>query len=89
DIFPNLPEFDEDTWFNDAIETNIRGRKDSHEGLLSKFTIFEDEYFWRQDRNKEDTDWFKFQEAVKAHERLALSKLDSTFKQLGVDIRNI
>jgi len=87
-IFPALPEFSEESWLDDAIKTDIKGRKDSHEGILSKFTIFEDQYFWREDRNKKETDWFKFQEAVKAHERFSLTQLDDTFKQLGVDIHN-
>jgi len=86
EIFKALPEFAEDSWLNNAVATDIKGRKDSHQGVLSKFTLFEDQYFWRQDRNKRDTDWFKFQEAVKAHERFALSQLGGIFQQLGVDI---
>jgi len=85
-MFSTLPEFAEDSWLDDAVKTDIRGREDSHEGIKSKFTIFEDQYFWREDRNKKDTDWYKFQQAVKAHERFAMTRLDATFKQLGVDI---
>ncbi|PJA33214.1 MAG: hypothetical protein CO187_02295 [Zetaproteobacteria bacterium CG_4_9_14_3_um_filter_53_7] len=89
DMFTSLPKFDEETWFDDAIKTVIRGREDSHEGFLSKLTIFEDKYYWRDDRIREDTNWFRFQEAIKAHERLALNKLAPIFKQLDVDIHNV
>jgi len=84
-----LPKYDEGTWFNDAVTTKVRGLRDSKEGLLAKFTIFDDEHFWREDRNKESTKWYKFQEAVKEHERAGLNLLSPIFKQLGVDLKKL
>ena len=81
-----LPEFDERKWFDEAIKTKVRGMKDSHEGLKEKLTIFKDEYYWHDEDNKENTNWFRFQEAVKDHQRASVKLLSSTFKKMGVDL---
>ena len=82
-----LPPYDEDDWFNKAINQDVRGLKDSHDGILAKFTIFKDQYWWKEDVNKEDTPWFKFQEAVKEHQSLALGPVNKKCKTMGIDIR--
>ncbi|MEA1935615.1 MAG: DUF6765 family protein [Thermodesulfobacteriota bacterium] len=81
-----LGEFDEDDWFEDAIETKVRGLKDSKKGLASTFIIMRDKYFWREDVDKEKTDWFRFQESVKAHQALAMEYLKTTFDKMGIDL---
>jgi hypothetical protein len=81
-----LPEFNERKWFDEAIKTNVRGMRDSHEGLKEKLTIFQDEYYWYDDNKKEQTDWYKFQEAVKEHQRSAIKLLSPRFKTMGVDL---
>ncbi len=81
-----LDDFDEQRWFDHAVETDIRGLRDSHDGILSKFAVFKDHYYWRDERNREDTDWFRFQEAVKEHERLSLRLLSPVFAKMGVDL---
>ena len=40
---PWLSEFDEKSWFDEAIDTKVRGLKDSHHGLLARFTFFKDD----------------------------------------------
>jgi len=82
-----LPRYDEDDWFNEAIEQKVRWFKDSQDGILAKFTIFKDQYWWKEDVNKEDTHWFKFQEAVKEHQALALGPVDEKCKTMGINIR--
>ncbi|MCD6362049.1 MAG: hypothetical protein J7M38_14425, partial [Armatimonadetes bacterium] len=81
-----LGKFDEDDWFEDAIETEVRGLKDSKKGLASTFTIMRDKYFWQEDVDKEKTDWFRFQEAVKAHQALAMEYLKTTFDKMDIDL---
>jgi len=81
-----LPEYEEREWFDAAVETKVRGGKDSHEGIKAKFTLFEDEYYWRGELDKEQTHWYKFQEAVKEHEKFALKLLCPTFKKMGIDL---
>lgn len=80
------PEFDEKDWFDKAIITKVHGLKDSDDGILSKFTIFQDDYYWREDMNKEETDWYRFQEAVKQHERLGIKLLSPIFNKMGYDL---
>jgi len=81
-----LPDFDEKIWFKEAIRTDVNLLPDSDEGLLSNFTLFKDDQFWRDDDRYEDTDWFRFQEAVKAHEKYTLKKLKPTFKRMGISL---
>jgi hypothetical protein len=86
-LAPWLPkEFDESAWFDDAIETDVIGLHDSEDGSLSRFTIFKDKYYWREDREKEKTDWYRFQTAVKDHERFAIKLLSPLFDQIGLDL---
>ena len=83
---PWLSEFDEKSWFDEAIDTKVRGLKDSHHGLLARFTFFKDEYFWKESSDKTDTNWYKFQEAVKEHQSFALKVLSKTFNKMGINI---
>ena len=84
-LAPWLPKtFDESKWFNDAIETNVEGLR----SILSSFTVFRDKYFWRKDRNREETNWYRFQAAVKDHERYAIKLLSPLFAQIGVRLKD-
>ena len=85
-VVPWLLDFDEATWFNEAIETEVKGFRDSKSGVLANFTVFEDKYRWKQDLNKETTHWYNFQRSVKQHERFALALLSPLFDQIGVDL---
>jgi len=44
-------------------------------------------YKWREGVNPENTDWYRFQEAVKAHQQLAMTLIEPLFKRMGVDLR--
>ncbi len=79
-------EFDERIWFDAAIDEKIHGMKDSLEGLPAKFTIFRDEYFWHDEENRENTDWYRFSEAVKEHEQFAIKVLTPTFRKIGINL---
>lgn len=79
-------EFDENLWFNQAIKTDVKGLPDSKEGMLSLFTVFKDDYYWKEDKASEDTNWYKFQEAVKEHEKFALKLLQPTFTKMGINL---
>ena len=86
---PWLKNFNEADWFNDAIETEVRGLRDSKEGIRAMFTIFKDKYHWRDGKNKDRYQWYKFQEAVKEHERFAIGLLRDRFNNMGLDIASI
>jgi len=82
----DLATFNDRDWFDEAIETDVQGLEDSHEGLMSKITLFEDKYYWKEGVNKEETDWFKFQEAVKEHERVGLKLLGPIFARMKIEL---
>jgi hypothetical protein len=71
-----LGTFDETQWFDAAIQKNgiewVRHRS----------------CCWRETVEKEKTDWFLFQESVKAHQRLAMGYLEGIFEKMGVDLHN-
>lgn len=75
-LAPWLGTFDETRWFNEAIQKNgiewVRHRS----------------CCWRETVEKEKTDWFLFQESVKAHQTLAMGYLESIFKKMGVDLHH-
>ncbi len=79
-------DYDELRWFNQAIKTAVHGAKDSYKGILARFTLFQDEYFWRKDVEKEKTHWYRFQEAVKEQEKVAVKLLLPTFAKMGIDL---
>lgn len=89
DILPEFTDFDERDWFDAAIETNVRGIEDSDEGITSALTIFRDQYFWKVDDAHLDTHWFRFQEAVKDHERFGIELLSPIFKQMDIQLADI
>ena len=82
-----LPRYDEDIWFDEAIERKVNLCVDPQDGVWSKFILFKDEYFWREDVDKEDTHWFRFQVAVKDHQAFALDPINDECKKMGFDIR--
>jgi len=54
--------------------------------VASTFCFMRDKYFWRENVDKEKTDWFRFREAVKAHQTLAMEYLKTTFDKMGIDL---
>lgn len=83
---PWLGDFDERTWIEAAMIKNIHGLEDPGDGILSAFTLFKDEFFWREDVCKEETDWYRFQESIKAHQRLAIERINPLFQKIGIDL---
>jgi hypothetical protein len=83
------PDFKETYWFNKAIDTKVRGLKDPHKGLLAEVRFFKDEYTWKRDQDWKETDWYNFQRAVKAHERLGLKLLSPAFHKMGYDLAEV
>lgn len=75
-------------WFEESIEQDVVGLKDSTNKLLSQFTIFKDEYWWKEGIKKEDTNWFRFQEAIKEYQAYVLVSINNICKHMGIDIRS-
>jgi hypothetical protein len=78
--------FDDRAWFDAAVDTETQGLEDSHEGIWSALTLFEDKYFWKEGVDREDTHWYRFQEAVKEHEREGIKLLSPLFRRMGINL---
>lgn len=83
------PDFDEEEWFEAAVGRNVRIRPDKHQGWRSYLTLFRDRYFWKDKIDKEQSHWYKFQEAVKAHERFGIKLLSPVFDKMGFDLAKV
>lgn len=83
-VAPWLLHYNKHYWFDIAIEQKVKGLKDFRYEIISKFTIFKDSYTWKDGT---DNHWFKFQEAVKAHQKEVLPAVNDIFKLMGVDIK--
>ena len=76
-----LPEYDPHSWFKNAVETSVKGLPDK---FLPTLTIFEDHYQWKD--NWQNSDWYLFQEAVKAHQAFCMNELSPLFEQMNVKL---
>jgi hypothetical protein len=81
---PALPEYDEWEWFNSAIESKVIGLRDNSIPQIT--TIFKDKYSWKKSIKKQATHWYKFQEAVKEHEKFGVKLLSPVFKKMDVNL---
>lgn len=84
-----FPEFDEEEWFDAAIDTEVRGLKDNPDGILHGFTIFKDRHYWKEGVRHEDSHWYRFQQAVKEHERFGIMQLSPIFKTMGYNLAKV
>ncbi len=75
-LAPWLRNFDKDKWQNDAME-----------GSLLELVTDRCWYAWKEEIDLETTDWYKFQEAVKEHQVLAMQNLEPIFSGMGIDLR--
>jgi hypothetical protein len=83
-----LPEYDEYDWFEEAINEKIRGLRDRSDQFLTRYDPFTDVYTWKKPRKYKETNWYKFQEAVKNHQNTAWEILeDKVFAKL--DLRDM
>ncbi len=80
-LVPWFPEYDPNGWFDEAVDTEVRGLEDS---LPPELILFKDRYYWKA--GWEDSDWYKFQEAVKAHQAMCMKELQPVFDQMRVDL---
>ena len=76
----NYKDYNKAEWFNDAIETQVDGKTAGTSGVKL-------DYFWKDDYSK--SNWFQFQEAVKAHHTVALKVFGPTFGAMEIDIASV
>lgn len=66
-----LSEYDPDLWFDEAVNEEVRGLRDRSDMSLTRYDPLCDHYTWKNRQSFQATDWYKFQEAVKAHQNEA------------------
>ncbi|MFC1884546.1 DUF6765 family protein [Thermodesulfobacteriota bacterium] len=71
-----IPEYDEYAWFEEAVNENVRGLRDKSDSFLSRWDPLTDIYTWRKPRKYKETNWYKFQEAVKLNQNTTWDLLD-------------
>lgn len=82
DLCPWLPDYHPHAWRDEAIIVDIRGLPDD---LWPSCPLLKDRCRWRNER-PETTHWWRFQEAVKAHQAFCMERLVPIFTQMGVDL---
>ena len=88
DLAPWLGEFNEEEWFDGAIDTEVKGLEDKKKGIGTVYCVFRDRYFWREDADREETHWFRFQESVKEHQSRAMELLKPVFDGMGLNLHD-
>lgn len=73
-----IPAYDADGWFDAAVNEDVRGWRDRLEGMLAPLDPFPDTYSWKDRDGYQQTDWWRFQEAVKDHQNEAWEILSQT-----------
>ena len=87
-----MPLYDQWDWFEEAINEEVRFLNDRKQHLPAadkffegRLNFFPDFYTWRDQTAYQNTDWFRFQEAVKAHQKATLAHLAAG----GLDIEQL
>jgi len=85
-----IPPYDPDLWMDEAINEQIHGLRDRSDFILACLDPWPDTYTWK-DRAAaayRRTPWYRFQEAVKAHQNESWQLLtDRNF--LGLDLADL
>lgn len=81
-----IRDYDPDNWFSVAVKEDVRGMRDRNDHFLMRLDPLTDVFTWRDSRHRDETDWFRFQEAVKQHQRDAWEILyETTFERLELE----
>ena len=67
----DLPEYDEDQWFGEAVNEDVRGLRDRSDNVLLRFDPLADRYTWKSGRPYKQSHWYRFQEAIKTQQEHA------------------
>lgn len=91
-----LPPYDADHWMDEAVQEDVRGFRVRSQmaffrliksKVTSVMTPLQDVYTWKDENLYQKTRWYRFQEAVKEHQKIAGEILyASTFHKM--DLKN-
>ncbi len=71
-----MPEYDEYAWFEEAVNEKVRGLRDKSDSFLTRWDPLTDIYTWRKPKERKESNWYKFQEAVKTNQDTTWDLLD-------------
>ncbi len=90
-----LIDYKLDSWIDEAISEKIRGFRVRNKNTIIRsiinfiskyFTAIKDIYYWKDVVKYKNTNWFKFQEAVKAYQEEATNILrEATFDKMELE----
>jgi hypothetical protein len=83
-----ITEYDPDEWFELAVNEQVRGFRDRSDSKLLRFDPLQDIYTWKNSETRNKTDWYLFQEAVKAHQNTAWEILSDSNMQ-GLELHSL
>lgn len=63
-----LVRYDNDHWFDDVVNEDVRGLRDRSDSKFARYDPFTDVYTWKDDREYRNSHWYRFQESVKRHQ---------------------
>ncbi len=84
----DLPDYDPDEWFDAAVKEDVRGLRDRGDAMLLRYDPLQDIYTWKNPKSRKSTDWYKFQEAVKAHQATAWKVLENS-NMKGLELQSL
>ena len=83
-----IPPYDPDLWMDEAINEQVHGLRDRSDFILACLDPWPDTYTWKDRAAYRRTPWYRFQEAVKAHQNESWQLLtDRNF--LGLDLADL
>ncbi len=71
-----IPEYDEYAWLEEAVNEKVRGLRDKSDSFLTRWDPLTDIYTWRKPKERKESNWYKFQEAVKTNQDTTWDLLD-------------
>ena len=82
----DLPDYSVDTWFDEVVNEKVHGLRDRNESNHFGIKVFADEYTWKDVSSYKNSEWYRFQEAVKTHQEVAIAILDEhVFKHMELE----
>lgn len=83
-----MDAYDADLWMDEAVETAVRGLRDRGKSKLARLDPLKDRYRWKDRETYRQTHWYRFQQAVKAHQNETWAILEHR-NFLGLDLPSL
>lgn len=96
--YGNIPlkPYCQDDWMDEAVNENIKGFRIRSRRAIARFLKsriamkikpLRDKYSWKDGNEYQNTHWYKFQEAVKSHQKEAFNILKDRLSKMEIDYK--